>query len=641
MATISSALSVKDLMSEPLMRINKSLELTTKAFEELDAGVNKPVDLGVVERLKGEFASLNKAIDKVDDSAKRSIPTFKEMVGAIGLVEIGKQVFSAISNAIGGAIDYASDLVESQNVVDVTFGKSAKQVDEWAKQTLKAYGINELSAKNFAGTMGAMLKSSGLAGEKVSEMSMNIAGLAGDMASFYNLDPTEAFNKIRSGISGETEPLKQLGIDMSVAALQSYALANGMKKKVSEMSKAELTTLRYNYLLEKTKDAQGDFARTTDSFSNQQKLLKENWQQLVGALVTGLLPVLASITKVFNDLLTFLNDHIETIQAAAVAIGVMAVAWGLYAAAQWLANTSISASIDVIWAQTVALLANPITWIILIIGILVFAIIRWIQSVGGLTNAWEICKTALVVAWIALKLAFFTGVYAIIDLIDMLGMGITTGLVAVADFMGDMKVKVLTILQNMINGSIGLINDFIGVLNKIPGVNLEAIAKVSFAATASAENEAGKSARADMMAREKARLLSEKQSRESKLNGLKDNLGESVAKLSSVYDKAKQSKAEEKADTGTEEAIEENTGSTANSAKTTAGALSKTVEELKYLRDIAEQEIINRFTTAEVKIDYSGMSNTISSNMDLDGVISGLTEKFAQALQTTAEGVHV
>lgn len=641
MATISSALSVKDLMSEPLMRINKSLELTTKAFDELHAEINRPLDLGVLERLKGEFASLNKVIDKVDDSAKKSIPTFQEMVGAIGLVEIGKQVFSAISNAIGGAIDYASDLVESQNVVDVTFGKSAKQVDEWAKQTLKAYGINELSAKNFAGTMGAMLKSSGLAGEKVSEMSMNMAGLAGDMASFYNLDPTEAFNKIRSGISGETEPLKQLGIDMSVAALQSYALANGMNKKVSEMSKAELTTLRYNYLLEKTKDAQGDFARTTDSFSNQQKLLKENWQQLVGALVTGLLPVLASITKVFNDLLTFLNDHIETIQAAAVAIGVMAVAWGLYAAAQWLANTSISASIAVIWAQTVALLANPITWIILIIGILVFVIIRWIQSVGGLTNAWEICKAALVVAWIALKLAFFTGVYAIIDLIDMLGTGITTGLVAVVDFMGDMKVKVLTILQNMINGAIGLINDFIGVLNKIPGVNLEAIAKVSFAATASAENEAGKHARADMMAREKARLLSEKQSRESKLNGLKDNLGESVAKLSSVYDKAKQSKAEEKADTGTEEAIEENTGSTANSAKTTAGALSKTVEELKYLRDIAEQEIINRFTTAEVKIDYSGMSNTISSNMDLDGVISGLTEKFAQALQTTAEGVHV
>ena len=173
------------------------------------------------------------------------------------------------------AIDYASDLAEVQNVVDVAFGESSEKINEWAKTTLNAYGLNQLSAKRYAGTMGAMLKSAGLSGDAVDTMSMRITELSGDMASFYNLSGDEAFGKIRAGISGETEPLKQLGINMSVANLEAFALSQGIKTAYADMSQGQQVLLRYNYLLQTTADAQGDFARTSDSYANQTKLLQE------------------------------------------------------------------------------------------------------------------------------------------------------------------------------------------------------------------------------------------------------------------------------------------------------------------------------------------------------------------------------
>lgn len=184
----------------------------------------------------------------------------------------------AAGTALGGfgiaSINLASDLTEVQNVVDVTFGDNAEKINAWAKNAATAFGMSELQAKQFNGTMGAMLKSMGLSSGEVLNMSKSLTGLAGDFASFYNLKPEEAFEKLRSGISGETEPLKQLGINMSVANLEAYALTQGITKQYKEMSQAEQATLRYNYLMSVSADAQGDFARTSDSLANQLRIAK-------------------------------------------------------------------------------------------------------------------------------------------------------------------------------------------------------------------------------------------------------------------------------------------------------------------------------------------------------------------------------
>lgn len=634
MALIKSQLVLTDGMTGPLKSINKAMNIVLNSFEAMQDASGRAIDTASIQEAREELARASAALDQLEDHTNKSTDAFSRLAKAIGLVMIARKALDTIKTGI----DYASDLAEVQNVVDVTFGSATEAINSWSKECLAAYGMNEVSAKRYAGTIGAMLKSSGLAGDAIVDMSKDMVGLAGDMASFYNLDLETAFEKIRSGISGETEPLKQLGINMSVANLEAYALSQGITTAYNEMSQAEQVMLRYNYLMSTTADAQGDFARTQDSYANQTRLLSESWLEFTGVMAEQLLPVLTTIVSWLNNIVAFLTENADMVSAVlvglATTVGILAVAWVVHAAAQWLAVAANQALI-------VSLLSNPILWIALIIGILVAAMYRWIQSIGGVKNAWEICKLALIVGWNAVKLAFFTGVYWVIDLVDKLKLCWQKAGVAIANFMGDMKVSVLTILQNMINGAIDIINKFIGVLNKIPGVSIDAIEHVTFATTAAAENEAAKSARATDLAAYESELASAKAGRDAHIDSLKAELNSSVDALQAAY---AQAKADAAADSSAEQtaldSIGADTAGINDSAGSAAASLKETTEDLKYMRDLAEQEAINRFTTAEVKIDMTGMTNRIDSDMDLDGVLNTLTEGFAEALEVAAEGVH-
>lgn len=634
MALIKSQLVLTDGMTGPLKSINKAMHIVLNSFEAMQDASGRAIDTASIQEAREELARASAALDQLEDHTNKSTDAFSRLAKAIGLVMIARKALDTIKTGI----DYASDLAEVQNVVDVTFGSATEAINSWSKECLAAYGMNEVSAKRYAGTIGAMLKSSGLAGDAIVDMSKDMVGLAGDMASFYNLDLETAFEKIRSGISGETEPLKQLGINMSVANLEAYALSQGITTAYNEMSQAEQVMLRYNYLMSTTADAQGDFARTQDSYANQTRLLSESWLEFTGIMAEQLLPVLTTIVSWLNNIVAFLTENADMVSAVlvglATTVGILAVAWVVHAAAQWLAVAANQALI-------VSLLSNPILWIAIIIGALVAAMYRWIQSIGGVKNAWEICKLALIVGWNAVKLAFFTGVYWVIDLVDKLKLCWQKAGVAIANFMGDMKVSVLTILQNMINGAIDIINKFIGVLNKIPGVSIDAIEHVTFATTAAAENEAAKSARAADLAAYESELASAKAGRDAHIDSLKAELNSSVDALQAAY---AQAKADAAADSSAEQtaldSIGADTAGINDSAGSAAASLKETTEDLKYMRDLAEQEAINRFTTAEVKIDMTGMTNRIDSDMDLDGVLNTLTEGFAEALEVAAEGVH-
>lgn len=634
MALIKSQLVLTDGMTGPLKSINKAMNIVLNSFETMQDASGRAIDTASIQEAREELARASAALDQLEDHTNKSTDAFSRLAKAIGLVMIARKALDTIKTGI----DYASDLAEVQNVVDVTFGSATEAINSWSKECLAAYGMNEVSAKRYAGTIGAMLKSSGLAGDAIVDMSKDMVGLAGDMASFYNLDLETAFEKIRSGISGETEPLKQLGINMSVANLEAYALSQGITTAYNEMSQAEQVMLRYNYLMSTTADAQGDFARTQDSYANQTRLLSESWLEFTGVMAEQLLPVLTTIVSWLNNIVAFLTENADMVSAVlvglATTVGILAGAWVVHAAAQWLAVAANQALI-------VSLLSNPILWIALIIGVLVAAMYRWIQSIGGVKNAWEICKLALIVGWNAVKLAFFTGVYWVIDLVDKLKLCWQKAGVAIANFMGDMKVSVLTILQNMINGAIDIINKFIGVLNKIPGVSIDAIEHVTFATTAAAENEAAKSARAADLAAYESELASAKAGRDAHIDSLKAELNSSVDALQAAY---AQAKADAAADSSAEQTaldgIGADTAGINDSAGSAAASLKETTEDLKYMRDLAEQEAINRFTTAEVKIDMTGMTNRIDSDMDLDGVLNTLTEGFAEALEVAAEGVH-
>ena len=205
------------------------------------------------------------------------------------IVDFGKQ-----------CLELGSDLSEVQNVVDVTFPHMTAQVDEFAKKAFKSFGLSETMAKQYSGTYGAMAKAFGFTEKAAYDMGTTLSGLAGDVASFYNRSQDEAYTKLKSVFTGETESLKDLGIVMTQTALDSYALANGFGKTTSAMTEAEKVSLRYQFVQNQLAAATGDFARTSDSWANQCRILSLQVQSTMATVGQGLINLFTPIIKIVN-----------------------------------------------------------------------------------------------------------------------------------------------------------------------------------------------------------------------------------------------------------------------------------------------------------------------------------------------------
>lgn len=209
------------------------------------------------------------------------------------LVDFGRQ-----------SIETASDLAEVQNVVDTAFGESKQKMEEFADTAVKTYGISKLTAKQTGSNFMAMAAGMGLANDSASDMAMALTGLSADMASFYNVGQDVASTALKSIFTGETETLKQFGIVMTDANLQAYALSKGITKSTADMSQAEKVQLRYNYVMSQTALAQGDFAKTSDSWANQTRILSEQWKEFGATIGTVLMNVLLPAVKAINSVLS-------------------------------------------------------------------------------------------------------------------------------------------------------------------------------------------------------------------------------------------------------------------------------------------------------------------------------------------------
>jgi hypothetical protein len=257
----------------------------------------------ITNTIEKETKHWDKAAKESSDNIGNSFSgMLKKLAAGFSAAAIGK----ALLDFGKQAIQAASDLQEVQNVVDVTFGDDANQVEKWAKKAGSQFGLTETQAKKFSSTLGAMLKSSGIAGQQIVDVSTNLAGLAADMASFYNLDFEEAFSKIRSGLSGMTMPLKELGIDMSVDTLNAFALAQGLEKSFNEMTQSEQTMLRYQYLMQATADAQGDFSRTSDGFANKVRILNTEFETFKATIGKEFIGIVGEALGFINQLVAAL-----------------------------------------------------------------------------------------------------------------------------------------------------------------------------------------------------------------------------------------------------------------------------------------------------------------------------------------------
>nr|DAO48875.1 MAG TPA: minor tail protein [Bacteriophage sp.] len=293
-------------------KVNTATNSISSAFSKLSSGtlslgnlVSKTASKigGGIKTIIGGFQRLGSGSSGLKTASFNLSALFKTAIGfkAIqGLVDFGRS-----------AVDLGSQITEVENVVDVAFGSMSDKAYQFASTAKEQFGLSELAAKQYSGTMMAMMKSSGVAQDAASKMSISLAGLAGDIASFYNIDTDTAFQKIRSGISGEIEPLRQLGINLSVANMEAYALSRGITTSYNAMSQAEKVALRYNYLMSATGDVQGDFARTSGTWANQVRLLTLNFQSLSAVigqgLIAGILPAIQALNALMSKLMQAAN----------------------------------------------------------------------------------------------------------------------------------------------------------------------------------------------------------------------------------------------------------------------------------------------------------------------------------------------
>ena len=222
-----------------------------------------------------------------------------------GIGKIAAAAFSvaAITKFGKECIKLGSDLAEVQNVVDVTFGNLNTEVNNFAQNAIEQFGLGQTVTKKYVGTFGAMAKAFNFSNEEALQMSKTLTGLAGDVASFYNLSSDEAYTKLKSVFTGETETLKDLGVVMTQNALDQYALANGYGKTTSAMTEQEKVALRYKFVLDKLSLANGDFARTSDSWANQTRVLSLRFNELKATLGQGFINLFTPIVKGINVVL--------------------------------------------------------------------------------------------------------------------------------------------------------------------------------------------------------------------------------------------------------------------------------------------------------------------------------------------------
>lgn len=607
MASIRSQLVLVDRMTAPLRSIQRAMNLALNSFESMQAASGRVIDTRSFQRAREELARLGAQLDELEEQARQAA-----VIGA---------AFS-VKNIIGLA-DAMTQTQARLNLITGDLEKTAALQDQIMASANRSRASYQATADAVA-KMGVMAKDAFdntdelVAFTELINKQFTIAGAsaAGQEAAMLQLTQAMASGVLRG------EELNSI-FEQAPTIIQTIADYLGVPiGQIRQMaSEGQITA-------EVVKSA---MLASADEINAQFEAMPYTFAQVWTMIQNTLLQAFEPLIQAIGAGAQWIYDNWSTIEPVLAGVGaavlVVAAALGIMTVKQWLLNS--------------ALLANPLLWVAVLIGVLVGALYKAVQAVGGLKNAWEIFKLIVVTRWNEIKLAFFTGVYWVIDLVDKLVLCWQKARVAVAKFMMNMKVAVLTILQSMINSAIDLINGFIGLLNKIPGVNIEAVEHVTFATTAAIENVAAQQALDKDLAAYEQELADAKAGRDAHLASLQDEVDDSASALRAAIEQGRSEAAANSASEQTAAAgIGADTSNIAESAGSAASSLKGTTEDLKYMRDIAEQEAINRFTTAEVKIDMTGMTNRIDSNMDLDGVLNTFTEGFAEALEVAAEGVH-
>lgn len=228
----------------------------------------------------------------------------------------------------GAAIKFASDLEETKNKAIVVFSDMSDAMLDWSSNSATALGMSQQETLDYASTFGSLLKNMGLGTEEVYRMSASLTTMTADYASFHNLNPGEAFEKIKAGLVGSSEPLLSLGKDLRQGAVEAYAMANGMEKVNGKLSNQNLALARYGALIEQSAQEFGDRAKTADQFAGSVRTVTAEFKDLMASFGQELLPVATDFMRALVPILGWFSDLPQPVKQGAVYFLMFAAALG-------------------------------------------------------------------------------------------------------------------------------------------------------------------------------------------------------------------------------------------------------------------------------------------------------------------------
>lgn len=329
--------------------------------------------------------------------AEKSLKAFGDRLSNLGM-RMTTGLSLPLAAVSGAAIKLGMDAVESENLFSVSMGKMSDSARAWSEDLRKNLGLNSYEVRKNIGTFNVMLKSMGLTEDAAFGMSKGLTQLAYDMASFYNLSTDEAFQKLQSGISGEVEPLKRLGIIVNETTIKNYALTHGIIKQGQTMTESQKIVARYGAIIEQTSAAQGDLARTMDSPANKLRLLQSRMQEAAINLGTALLPAFTALmeaitplTEKIGALANWFSQLPKPIKDIAIALLGISIALGPVLLMIGKISTALSAIPGVL-----KMVGSSTGVVIGALSLLGYAIKLWVDN-------WEMAKLQVRMIWLVLQ----------------------------------------------------------------------------------------------------------------------------------------------------------------------------------------------------------------------------------------------
>lgn len=605
--------------------------------------------VGKVTGLIGAYASLQgiKGIVSLSDTMTQTTARLNLMNDGLQTTEeLQQKIFQSAQNSRALYTDTAASVAKLGNNAKDAFSSNDEIVkfSELINKQFTIAGASTIESSNAFLQLTQAMGSGVLRGEELNSIFEQAPNIIQTIAEYLNVP----IGKIR-------EMAKEGEISSDVVKAAVFSATDEINEKFASMPMTWGQV--FNSMQNKAIFVFQPILNKINEIANNEK-----FQNMANSIVNSLAAISTAGTHVFDVLGSLASLLYDNWSAISPLIWGVAAATGFYygilaigaitqgAAAFAMSAYHIACAVGAFMvgnltiAQTelnLAMLANPILFVVsLIIGVLIIALVKWIKSVGDLKLAWLIAMDTVKTATENLQEKFMMAWYGILNMLDTAKISFLLAGNLISDYVGNMKVNVLTALQNMINGSILLINNFIKKLNKIPGVNIDAITTVSTIGTDAAATEAKKQAEriADF---NKAYGETQKKAanRASELANLEAKNNINQAKRQNEIAQRKNDIANGTSDeAANSNAIASNTAATADDTGKIADAMEITEEDLKYLRDIAEREIIDRTVFQSLTVDMGGVSNTVNNMTDLDGIGEYLGDVITQAASASMEG---